>query len=308
MKIKSGVLGTGLFSGTVDSEIRNVHLENVTVTGDTNVGGIVGWASNTVIEDSSVTGTVTGATGMRPRALAGLIVGALGTKSIVDRCWAQGTVNGIVDSAGGIAGNAGSVAASVNDRPLIRESFANVTISPTFGSPATIAAGGIVGSMQAGRFEDVLSTGTVVGDYAGGIVGAIYYVDNWTTSFLRSGVTHAIVTVNGVPNRTGAIGYYESSNAIGDCRGVLYNTTTDGGSLRPDSTSCQSGMSASELRLPRPAPNPYYFPYIFGSPLPPTEPSYPGGSDGTWNFSAWALNSETEYATLINIPWAIQPK
>lgn len=42
--------------------------------------------------------------------------------------------------------------------------------------------------------------------------------------------------------------------------------------------------------------------------FPQMEPSYPGGSDGTWNFSAWALNSSTEYATLINIPWAIQPK
>ncbi|WP_437644925.1 GLUG motif-containing protein [Sorangium sp. So ce362] len=309
LKIKSGVFGTGLFAGTDDSEVRNVKLTNVSATGQEAVGGLVGWASRTTMKDSSVTGTVTGTAGMSARASAGLLVGKIGIDTLIDRSWAQGTVNGLVQSAGGIVGKAdGTGYSNGGQPPHIREAFADVTISPTFGSPATIAAGGIVGELIAGRFEDVLSTGAVLGDYSGGVVGAIYFVDDWEVSWLRSGVTHAVVTVNNVPNRTGAIGYYDTTSAIGDCRGVLYNTTTDGGTVRPDSTACQAGLSESVLRAPKPAPDPFYYPYIFGSQLPPSDPSYPAGSDGTWNFSAWALNSASEYATLLNIPWSIQPK
>lgn len=312
LKIKSGVFGTGLFAGAQDSEIRNVKLTNVSVSGQESVGGLVGWANTTTIENSSVTGTVTGTAGWSARANAGLLIGKIGVDTLIDRCWTQGTLNGLVQSAGGIVGLAdGSYYSSTPgvQRPHIREAFADVTISPTFGGGATtVAAGGIVGEMRAARFENVLSTGTILGDYSGGVVGAIYYVNDWELTEMKSGVTHAVVTVNSIPNRTGAIGYYDTTNAIGDCRGVIYNTTTDGGTLRPGSTACQSGHSASVLRLPKPAPDPFYYPYIFGSQLPSGHPSYPAGSDGTWDFSAWALNSASEYATLINIPWSVQPK
>lgn len=305
LKIKAGLFGTGVFAGAGNATIKNLILTNVTVVGDSDVGAIAGWISDTVVENCSVTGTVTSISGMWPRANAGMLVGTAYTGGSLWKVWAQGTVNGLVRSAGGIVGQAVGSQWAGEDRPSIREAFSNVTITPTFGAGSwPVASGGIVGTIQNAHVLNVLNTGNILGDYSGGVIGSAIANSNGLNSLVSSAVTHAVVGVNNVPNRTGAIGHYSSSAAFADCRGILYNTSTDAGILPPGTTNCQWGYSASVLRAPKPAPDPLYAPYIFGSPVDGS----PAGSDGTWDFGVWALNSASQYTTLINIPWSVQPK
>lgn len=156
---KSSITGVGFFNVIKGATITNLTLENVTVTGKENVGGLVGEAQaylNTADLSQNVA-------------------------NLIGNCAVSGTVTGSV-SVGGLVGlNGGkiddktgfSVASAINN------SRANVTVTGTGSSTETnYNIGGLVGD-NAGAITGSSATGTVsgrstVGGLAGSNTGSIY--------------------------------------------------------------------------------------------------------------------------------------
>lgn len=145
---------------TKGQEVRNLHLVNVKIEGDVNVGGIAGMASQGLITNCSVSGVE-----LVAKNNAGGIVGTgSDTKVVACRNDAVITAKGLI---GGIIGqyNGGEITACFNTGEIR-------TIGDSYGA----SAGGIVGTCFAGTIRACYSTGTVrkgegSNPQAGGIVG-----------------------------------------------------------------------------------------------------------------------------------------
>ena len=89
----------GLFGWASNADIKNVGLENVDVTGDCNVGGLVGNGSNSIISNCYATGDVVGG------GWVGGLVGE-GSSSTISNCYATGSVTGTrtYSNVGGLVG------------------------------------------------------------------------------------------------------------------------------------------------------------------------------------------------------------
>jgi hypothetical protein len=169
--------GVGLFSEADNGVLRNVGLQDVSITGWKIVGGLAGvsrgtitqsWVTGTVSGDSFIGGLVAlndgwirqswaGATVNGDRA--GGLVGAT-TNGSIDQSWATGAVSGPGD-AGGLVGR--------SDRGTITRSYATGAVSSAAGS-----AGGLVGStINESITESSYATGAVSSatGSAGGLVG-----------------------------------------------------------------------------------------------------------------------------------------
>ncbi|MBJ7556301.1 GLUG motif-containing protein [Marinomonas spartinae] len=145
--------GVGLFGGVgLDGAVRNVGLEDCSISGQQYVGGLVGGNAGTV-SNVYVTGVVTG-TGTN-YYVGGLVGGNVGT---INNAYATGAVTGSNYYVGGlVGGNQG-------------------TISNAYAAGAVQGAndyvGGLVG-VNAGTINNAYATGKVTGikDYVGGLVG-----------------------------------------------------------------------------------------------------------------------------------------
>jgi hypothetical protein len=163
----------GLFGTTDGATLRNIRLINVNVTGEAYIGGLVGNAESTLIENCSVSGIV-GSSTADPSA--GIIV-------------ADHSVGGVV----GWATNS-----------VIRRTTSTATVSMKVDSPETISVaaftGGIVGQSMNTIIEDSSASGIVTGStFVGGIVGAL----------LRGSVVGSTssATVTGVGSVGGLVGH-----------------------------------------------------------------------------------------------------
>ncbi len=99
-------IDTGMFGYARDAEIRNTAIENVDVKGGDNVGGLVGYAVDTIIEQSFVTGFVSGRENVG--GLLGFLVKEV-SETMVLNSYADCDVVGI-SSVGGLVGKLGSMA------------------------------------------------------------------------------------------------------------------------------------------------------------------------------------------------------
>ncbi len=238
----------GLFGYTsTASVIKNVGLTSGSVTGQNYVGSLAGFSQGT-ISNSYATGTVSGTSNM------GGLVGALETGTITSS-YATGGVSGA--TAGGLVGlqNSGTISASYasgavsgtlytgglvgNAKGTITSSYATGTVS---GS-ATYS-GGLVGALfTPGSISSSYATGAVTGTgYTGGLAGlnsgtvSSSYATNTVNSSQYSGglvglnsgtlsADHASGTVSGaiagglVASNTGKIG---TSYATGVVTGTSY--------------------------------------------------------------------------------------
>jgi hypothetical protein len=301
LKIAPSGPSTGMFGWTENAVISRVRLSGVSVTGTHQTGALVGVADATSITSSYVTGTVSGLAGYGPWYGVGMMVGTAYAGTTLSRVWARGTVNGPVLQSGGLVGGAFGAPASYtgNTNPVtITEVFTDVTINPTrVSGGGTIISGGVVGVVKHAHIENAHSTGTILGDYSGGVVGDVQLnTSGYNNTYVKAVLTHAVVTVIDVPNRAGSIGHYHPDGLF-YCNDVYWNSTTDGGVARPDSAACQSGFTQTQHRRPNTS-EPYYYPYVFGMAI--WNP--PGGSDGIWDLAIWNHNSSSQYSTLRNLP------
>ena len=197
---RPGNNGVGLF-GTSNGTIRNVELNAVQVTGNRDVGGLVGLNGDGAITNSTASGTVTG-----NRDVGGL-VGWNGDGAITNST-ASGTVTGNRD-VGGLVG--------VNGYGAITNSTASGTVTGNDN------VGGLVG-LNYGTINESATSGDVSGnDIVGGLVGWNYNGGD------ISGST-ASGTVTGNDNVGGLVG--ENGNVYGD---ITYRS--DGGDISGSAAS-----------------------------------------------------------------------
>jgi FlaG/FlaF family flagellin (archaellin) len=205
------------FIGVIDGTVRNVHLENVDIEGKDRVGALVGQNQYSVVENSSVDGgTVTGdrdvgglvgknlgatrgssanVTVEADSFVAGGLVGFNPSGEIADS-YATGDVVSAGNYAGGLAGRnehyinnsyatgnvtgkdgigglvGGQSASRSNEAAVIRDSYATGTVS------GTDKVGALVGEMGTGFgpgiIRDSYATSPVSGDSnVGGLVGLL---------------------------------------------------------------------------------------------------------------------------------------
>ncbi len=169
--------GTGFFNAIQGAVVKNLHLTDVNITGENQVGGLVGMAKAqldqedmakneaNLIGNCTVTGTVT-ATGHEPGCVGGLVgqnckdydKDTLFTiASAIDKCKADVTVTGRY-KAGGLVGENGGA---------ITQSGATGTVTSEGGA----ITGGFVGD-NTGDIYDCYGTGHVIGgNHTGGFVG-----------------------------------------------------------------------------------------------------------------------------------------
>lgn len=213
---KSNGTGVGFFNVIKGATITNLTLESVTVTGDTNVGGLVGHAQ-VQLDKNDLSKNIANLIGNC--AVSGTVTGSVSVGGLVG--WNDGTT----DSDTGF-----SVASSINN------SRADVTVTGTGSSTETNnKIGGLVGD-NAGTITGSSATGAVSGEnMVGGLAG------NSTGSVYDS---HAEGNVGGNEHVGGFVGFasgtIRSCYSLGDVRGNDY-TGGFGGSI---SGTVDTAMSA----------------------------------------------------------------
>ena len=180
--------------------IKNITLENVSVTGKGSVGGLAGVnASSGKIENCSVSGAVTG------NSYTGGLVGYNYNRSTISNCSSSGSVTGNGNYTGGLVGYNSS-------NSTIKNSSSSGSVT---GSG--LGTGGLVGGNTNSIISNSTSLGSVVGNnYTGGVVGNNYgTIENCSTDSKVTGTTN-----------TGAfIGKYNN----GTLSGNEYNSTINEG-------------------------------------------------------------------------------
>lgn len=179
--------GAGLFSGMDrDGNIIRVQLRNADITGDFNVGGLVGGANFGTIKNSSVTGTVTG-NGNDIGGLVGKNRGVITASSM------SGSVTGEF-SVGGVVGDN-------RDGGTVKDSYMTGEVTANRNNVGGIAGanGGII--MNASAKADIKGNVTD-GFNVGGLVGVNGKTD--TTGTVR--VSYATGSVEGDTYVSGLVG------------------------------------------------------------------------------------------------------
>ena len=173
----------GLFGRTEDVLITNLGVENVSVTGDYYVGGLVGYVSgSSTVTNSYATGSVTGLGSVG--GLAGTIWGS-GT---ITNSYATGSVTGS-GTSGGLTG-------------FVR----GFTITNSYATGSVTGVdyvGGLAGAVWSGTITNSYATGNVTGtsNYVGGLVGGDSvgtvtnsYYNNETTGQSDTGKGNGVTT------------------------------------------------------------------------------------------------------------------
>ena len=183
----------GLFGWASNADIKNVGLENVDVTGDCNVGGLVGNGSNSIISNCYATGDVVGG------GWVGGLVGE-GSSSTISNCYATGSVTGTrtYSYVGGLVGYG-------QNRIIISSSYSTGSVTGNNN------VGGLLGWSNYGTINNSYSTGTVTGNanvggllgYGGVTLDNAYYTDttgqtNGIGSGTPSSGTAQLVTMDGL--------------------------------------------------------------------------------------------------------------
>ena len=174
----------GLFGYTEGATISNVSLENIKIIGKHYLGGLVGKAEDSAIENSYATGSVTG-----DWYLGGLV--GLASKSTIEKSYATGSVTGAVTGtyAGGLVGRAES----------------GTTISNSYSASSVygfIDDMGGVGNVSSGTIENSYTEGLVRGrDNVGGLVGWVTFSTTISNSYAIGSVKGGYVDVGGLVGR-----------------------------------------------------------------------------------------------------------
>lgn len=234
------------------AEIRNLVLEDISITGDYYVGGLAALNEGAVIANCSVKGSVASGDGYGKSYVGGLVgahrsgmitdcnavevtvsgsgpcVGGLvgGNWATLVKCYACSSVSGVYDEVGGMAGlNAGSISdcqavSTVKGRYRVgglvgkadHGSMTDCHANATVSGDSSV--GGLVGRDEYGDISNCSAAGLVVSSrgHAGGLVATIHAGD-----IVECHAESSVVTEGNYAG--GFIGYNNHSN-IADCRAV----------------------------------------------------------------------------------------
>jgi len=195
-----------LFGKTQGAEITGVRLESAEIIGKNNVGGLVGYAENTLIDDCKIgTGTVNG------NSNTGGLVGSA-KNTLIDNC-EVGTVTVKGNSnTGGLAGY--FEGNGVTGDKVLRNSSSKASVG--INASGTEYFGGLVGHLYNAFVSNCYSTGTVTTatavQYVGGLMGGANTVGGVEITFEQC---HSTGNVVGGSNTGGMIGGVYSSAGMG---------------------------------------------------------------------------------------------
>lgn len=207
----------GLFGSVEEAIIQNCHVVG-DVKGYYSVGGIVGSAGlNTKILNCSFRGNVTG-TG----SCIGGIVGETSSGCEVSGCFARGKVEGL-QKVGGIAGKG---VGKIKNCYALADVTAKSDFSPNTNEAGNYA-GGIAGDVFYCTIENCYYSGKVsVSDYAGGIAGYVHGSDNAPTTIKNCVSLAESVTGGSYVNRiTGGVEVYGNEKVVTLTNNYSYNRT-----------------------------------------------------------------------------------
>lgn len=203
----------GLFGFVREAgQIFDLGVENVAVSGGSNLGGLVGYSMGT-ITSCYTTGPVTGSE-VGASSVGGLV--GINTMGIIQSCYATGPVTGS-DYVGGLVGNV--------TMGMVSSCSASGAVS------GAVMTGGLVGVNSSGTISFCYAAGTVsgTGSVAGGLVAT-------NTGTITS--CYARGNVSGYNDVGGLIGQHSSPNGLSSCysTGLVAGTESLGGLVGPNST------------------------------------------------------------------------
>ncbi|KAF1720057.1 GLUG motif-containing protein [Pseudoxanthomonas wuyuanensis] len=246
LSIDSGASNVGLFGATLDAQLRDFGVENVSIrsTG-TYTGGVVGRLMSSTVKNVYATGTVNasytagGLAGMNDQGSfrnshAAVNVsggertgGLIGWSRIgsLDQVHATGDVQGS-GSVGGLVGF-NALDTSNGQGSSISNAYATGTVT---GGAADSNTGGLVG-YSAGVIENSFATGTTLGGYSvGGLVGSNggTISDSYASGDVdSSGTAGGLIGSNiGAVTGSHASGDVVGSNSLGGLIGINYGPAT----------------------------------------------------------------------------------
>jgi len=215
---RPGSNNQGLFSYGANSVIRNVGLTNANITGNWNVGGLMGYGYYNSLSNVYATGTVTG------YGNVGGLVG-YGYYSPISNSHATGTVTGY-GNVGGLMG--------YNNSGNITDSYATNSVT------GNINIGGLVGYGYSygygyGRITNSYASGEVrtTGDNGSNIGGLVGYLYGSGDTITNSYATGAVTAGNYSSNIGGLVGYNDGgsvadSHATGNVTAGTYSDSVGG--------------------------------------------------------------------------------
>ncbi|MCT7405363.1 GLUG motif-containing protein [Aliarcobacter cryaerophilus] len=187
----------GLFEYTNNATIKNIGLENVNITGNNYVGGLVGrnGGNKGTISNSYATGSVNG------NSEVGGLVGVNG--GTISNSYATNSVDGKGDRVGGLVGANGN-------NGIITNSYATGSVSGNH------QVGGLLGSNGGGIITNSYATGKVEGrNIVGGLLG---FNSGIITNSYATGYVSGNINVGGLVGRND--GTISNSYATGKVDGV----------------------------------------------------------------------------------------
>ncbi len=191
----------GLFGHTSGASIQDLNMEGVSISAanGNNVGGLVGYAEETIIAGVNVSGTIIGFNHV------GGLIGYNKGQSITN-CYTNVGVTG--DGGHDVGGLIGS-----NENANITKSY---------------AIGSVIGEEYVGGLVGKMSGNTILSSYASGAVTAIRIVGGLVGEATGSAVTitssYAIGLVTGTTTKGGLAGYASGASITGS----FWNTSTSG--------------------------------------------------------------------------------
>ncbi|PKP57297.1 MAG: hypothetical protein CVT89_04750 [Candidatus Altiarchaeales archaeon HGW-Altiarchaeales-2] len=213
----SSSINVGLLSSMKNAIIKNVHLREVNITGNTNVGALGGWTQDTLITNCSSTGTVSSS-----NSIAGGLMGRIEGTSIYDSYSNAAVFAGNGGGGGGLVGMAGHLG-----QDTIERCFATGNVT-SLGDDA----GGLVSHINTATVRDCFATGNVSGhDNVGGLVSSTNGANIYNS--------YAIGNVSGNNNVGGLVGdlgrlgggFYGTSGIYNSYSTGSVNGTTNVGGL-----------------------------------------------------------------------------
>ena len=215
----------GLFGHTgQDAVIKNVGVENCSVTGNSYVGGLIGTAAySSTVSNCYSTGTVSGNSYVG--GLIGYVTSDSSDPTTVSNCYSAGTVSGN-SYIGGLIGEASSQYTSVSNCHATGDITGSGYVGGLIGKASTVsncyATGAVIGNSDVGGLIGMASsvsncyaTGTVSGNSAvGGLIGQFYNSSSTIAALISNCYSTGDVTGSG--DRVGGlVGYYR----------LIYSTT-----------------------------------------------------------------------------------
>lgn len=187
----------GLFAQTDKATIKNINMVGGTIIGGTNVGAIVGSASNTTISNITTSANVTGGTNVG--GVVGSVVDSANGSTLTDLV----NIGGITGTGNNVGGIVGSITGTDN----------NVS--------------GIAGSMNGGTLSgNTYNIGRVTGGYnVGGLVG---YAKNAAIGEENGAQIYNKMDISGGYNVGGIVGSMDGGKVV---NAANYNSITATGSV-----------------------------------------------------------------------------